>query len=122
MPIYAPYEPNAEFWRDRKVLVTGHTGFKGGWLALWLTALGARVSGLALPPVQSPSFFDSVGVEGICDHHLIDVRNFTDVSKTLHACEPEIVFHLAAQSLVRQSYREPVTTVATNVLGTAHVL
>ncbi len=114
---------SGEFWRGKRVLITGHTGFKGGWLALWLRALGAEVSGYALPPDTEPSLFESarLGSAGI-GHRLGDVRDLADLRSAVKACRPDVLFHLAAQSLVRRSYAEPVETYAINVLGTAHVL
>ena len=107
-------------YRGRRVLVTGHTGFKGSWLCLWLHALGAEVSGLALDPPSQPSHWDLLGLP-VADQRA-DIRAEAAVRAAFNAQRPEIVFHLAAQPLVRRSYREPVTTWATNVLGTAHVL
>lgn len=109
-------------YRDKNVLVTGHTGFKGGWLVTWLKMLGARVIGFALPPKDGPSLFEAAGVaEGIVSI-LGDIRDPEQVMTAFRAHAPEIVFHLAAQPLVRRSYREPVETYATNVMGTVHVL
>lgn len=111
------------FWRGKRVLITGHTGFKGGWLALWLNALGAEVFGYALPPATEPSLFETarLGTAGI-SHRLGDIRDLPEVRSAVAACRPDVLFHLAAQSLVRWSYAEPIETYATNVLGTAHVL
>ena len=109
------------FWRGRRVLVTGHTGFKGSWLAVWLHRLGAHVTGLALPAVGE-SLFVSSSVERTLDHRLGDIRDFAVVCSAFESAKPEIVFHLAAQSLVRASYSDPLGTFATNVQGTAHVL
>jgi CDP-glucose 4,6-dehydratase len=111
-----------EAYRGRPVLVTGHTGFKGSWLCLWLRQLGARVTGLALPPEGQPSLFEVIGVEELVAHKVVDVRDPAAVRAAMAAAEPEIVFHLAAQSLVRRSYRDPLETYMTNVMGTAHVL
>jgi CDP-glucose 4,6-dehydratase len=104
----------------RRVLVTGHTGFKGSWLCLWLHALGSEVTGLALDPSSEPSHWDLLKLT-IKDHR-VDIRDEAAVRRVFAAQRPEIVFHLAAQPLVRRSYREPVTTWATNVMGTVHVL
>jgi CDP-glucose 4,6-dehydratase len=114
---------NASFWRDRKVLITGHTGFKGGWLALWLGSLGAKVHGFSLAPPTEPNFFTTAEVrEGLAGHTLGDIRDLGQLTHALQAAAPEIVLHLAAQPLVRASYADPVQTYATNVLGTVHVL
>jgi len=110
------------FWRGRRVLVTGHTGFKGSWLSLWLQALGAKVSGFALPPPTTPSLFDVARVGEAMDSRLGDLRDAQQVLAAARAADPEIVLHLAAQSLVRQSYADPVATYATNVMGTVHLL
>jgi len=109
-------------WTGRRVLVTGHTGFKGGWLSLWLHQLGAEVTGFALPAPTDPSFFDQVRLRELLDHFEGDVRDASAVERAIAKCEPEVIFHLAAQPLVRYSYAEPVETYATNVMGTAHVL
>lgn len=107
-------------YRGRRVLVTGHTGFKGSWLCLWLHALGSQVTGLALDPSSEPSHWDLLKLS--IDEHRIDIRDEAAVRRVFAAERPEIIFHLAAQPLVRRSYREPVTTWATNVMGTVHVL
>ncbi|MBV8032535.1 MAG: CDP-glucose 4,6-dehydratase [Betaproteobacteria bacterium] len=110
------------FWRDRRVLVTGHTGFKGGWLSWWLHRLGARVTGLALDPPSVPSLFDSSGLGQAVRSVRMDVRDLGAMHGLLSEAQPEIVFHLAAQSLVREGYRSPVETFQTNVVGTVHCL
>ncbi len=110
------------FWRGKRVFLTGHTGFKGSWLALWLQRLGAEVFGYALEPPTNPSLYDLVRVgEGMRDVRG-DVRDLESVCKALREASPEIVIHMAAQSLVRRSYSEPVDTYATNVMGTVNVL
>lgn len=115
--------PTPRFWGGRRVLLTGHTGFKGSWLALWLARLGAQVTGLALAPATEPSLFELARV-GDClrASHLVDLRDPAAVRAAVQAAAPQIVLHLAAQPLVRASYREPVATFATNVLGTVHLL
>jgi CDP-glucose 4,6-dehydratase len=109
-------------WEDRRVLVTGHTGFKGGWLALWLNQLGAKVSGLSLPAPEGASFFAQTNLEQFVDHRIVDIRDHQLVREAIEDIRPEIVFHLAAQPLVRYSYANPIETYATNVMGTVHVL
>lgn len=110
------------FWRDKRVLLTGHTGFKGGWTTLWLQSMGAKVSGLSLLPETEPSLFklariDEIVAEGICD-----MREAPAVAATIAAARPQIVIHMAAQPLVRRSVSEPVATFTTNVMGTANIL
>jgi CDP-glucose 4,6-dehydratase len=102
--------------------VTGHTGFKGAWLCEWLLTLGARVVGVSLPPPTDPSLFDQLGLAGRLEHHLQDIRDLEGLRRIILAAQPDYLFHLAAQPLVRDSYRMPVETYATNVMGTAHVL
>ncbi|HUX73324.1 MAG TPA: CDP-glucose 4,6-dehydratase [Steroidobacteraceae bacterium] len=111
---------NAEFWRDRRVLVTGHTGFKGAWLSLWLRSLGAEVSGFALPPATSPNLCALLGAD--VRSILGDLRDERQVGDALERCRPQIVLHLAAQALVRESYADPLGTYRTNVIGTANLL
>jgi CDP-glucose 4,6-dehydratase len=118
----APTASLGAAYADRRVLVTGHTGFKGAWLTLWLARLGARVTGFALPPPTRPSLFEAAAVRGSCEHVEGDVRDGTALEATVRRCAPEIVFHLAAQALVRRSYEDPVETIETNVLGTARLL
>lgn len=114
--------PSADFWRDKRVLVTGHTGFKGGWLALWLQRLGARVSGIALEPNTTPSLHDALDLGARIDGHFIDIRDSQALAQRVRALRPDVVLHLAAQPLVRQSYADPLATWSSNVMGTAHVL
>jgi len=109
-------------YQGKRVLLTGHTGFKGAWLAEWLLGLGAKVTGLALPPATEPALFDQLGLAGRLDHRIGDIRDLATVRAVVAECQPDYVFHLAAQALVRLSYEQPVETYATNVMGTAHVL
>lgn len=109
-------------YRSKRVLVTGHTGFKGSWLCEWLLALGADVTGLALPPATTPALFDELDLAGRVKDRRGDIRDLATVRATVDAAKPEFVFHLAAQSLVRLSYAQPVETYATNVMGTVHVM
>lgn len=110
------------FWQGRRVLLTGHTGFKGGWLALWLQHLGARVTGYALAPPTTPSLFETARVAAGMASLEGDVRDLDEVVRVVGGHQPEVVVHMAAQPLVRYSYRHPVETYATNVMGTVHVL
>ncbi len=110
------------FWAGRRVLITGHTGFKGCWLALWLASLGARVSGYALPPPSAPSLWQFVEGHAEVTSTLADVLDVDLLATAFARSRPEIVFHLAAQSLVRASYDDPARTYATNVMGTVNVL
>lgn len=111
-----------EFWRGKRVLLTGHTGFKGSWAALWLSRLGATVTGIALPPDMTPNLYDLAGVARDIASHFIDIRNREAVTDVLRDCRPQIVLHLAAQSLVRRAAHEPIETIAVNVMGTANLL
>lgn len=110
----------ADIYRGKRVLITGHTGFKGSWLAQWLNELGAHVTGIALPPETQPNHWDLLGLA--TNEHCLDIRDPEALKRTFMATEPEIVFHLAAQPLVRRSYRAPLETWSTNVMGTANVL
>ena len=110
------------FWKNKRVFITGHTGFKGSWLCLWLSALGAKVTGYALNPPTDPSLFESANISGIVDSMIADIRDLDRLQKAVAAARPGIVFHLAAQPLVRASYSNPVETYATNVMGTVNLL
>lgn len=110
------------FWRGKKVFVTGHTGFKGSWLALWLQNLGASVKGFALAPPTTPALFNEARIADGMESEIGDIRDLAAITASMKAFNPDILIHMAAQPLVRLSYREPVETYATNVMGTVHVL
>jgi len=112
----------AGVYAGKRVLVTGHTGFKGSWLCEWLLSLGADVTGLALPPATTPALFDELGLAARLKDRRGDIRDLTTVRAAVEAARPDFVFHLAAQPLVRLSYSQPVETYATNVMGTVHVM
>lgn len=112
----------AAFWQGKSVFMTGHTGFKGSWLSLWLQMIGARVTGFALNPPSTPSLFQLAGVENITSSITADIRDRKRLNEALQAAEPEIVIHMAAQPLVRESYHLPVETYTTNVMGTVNLL
>ncbi len=111
-----------DFWRNRRVLLTGHTGFKGAWLSLWLQSLGAELTGLALGPPTSPSIYELARVGASMDELAVDIRDGAAVSEAVRRARPEIVLHLAAQPMVRRSLLEPVLTYEVNVMGTVNVL
>jgi CDP-glucose 4,6-dehydratase len=113
---------NPGFWSNKVVLITGHTGFKGAWIALWLKSLGAEVIGYSLPPPTTPSLFESLRLDKIIQSLDGDIRNLDQLNKTITLYKPDIVIHMAAQSLVRYSYRNPVETFSTNILGTVNVM
>jgi CDP-glucose 4,6-dehydratase len=107
-------------YRDRKILITGHTGFKGSWLSLWLSSLGAEVVGISLPPATTPNHWDLLNLNA--ESYFIDIRDEVTLRKKIQTINPEMIFHLAAQPLVRHSYQEPLETWSTNVMGTANIL
>jgi CDP-glucose 4,6-dehydratase len=113
---------NRSFWKGRRVFLTGHTGFKGSWLSLWLHALGANVTGYALAPPTQPSLFEQAGVAAGVHSIRGDVRDFENLKKALSECSPSVIIHLAAQTIVRRSYEDPIETYSSNVMGTVHVL
>jgi CDP-glucose 4,6-dehydratase len=112
----------SEFFKGKKVFLTGHTGFKGAWLSIWLHALGARVTGFALEPPTDPSLFALARVDELVHSVIADVRDLDRLKKEMAEAAPEIVIHMAAQPLVRESYKSPVETYATNVMGTVHLM
>jgi len=114
---------NPDFWQGRRVFITGHTGFKGGWLSLWLQSLGSEVHGYSLPSPTTPNLFSTARInEGMASSTIADIRDFERLANTLQTVQPEIIFHLAAQSLVRYSYQNPVETYSVNVMGVVNLL
>ena len=110
------------FWPDKKVIITGHTGFKGSWLALWLSDLDAKVTGYALDPVTDPNLFSVLDFEKSIIDHRGDIRDLSALERVIKSAKPEIIVHMAAQPLVRESYKDPVGTYATNVMGTVNLM
>lgn len=113
---------NQNFWKNKKVLITGHTGFKGSWLSLWLLKMGAKVSGFALSPKTTPSLFEQLKLGSKLNSHFGDIRNYSELHRFLKETQPEIVIHMAAQPLVRYSYQNPIETYEVNVMGTVNLL
>jgi len=113
---------NPQFWKGKRVFVTGHTGFKGSWLSLWLQLMGAEVKGFSLTPPTQPALFDVAKVGDNMQTEIGDIRNLQQLSQSIRAFNPDVLLHLAAQPLVRLSYKEPVDTYSTNVMGTVNVL
>jgi len=114
--------PNPDFWAGKRVLLTGHTGFKGSWAAVWLEQMGARVTGLALAPDQTPALFDQAGIAGLVESHVVDLRDQAAVEALVRMRDFDLVLHMAAQPIVRTSIEDPVATFAANIMGTAHLL
>lgn len=110
------------FWKGKRVLVTGHTGFKGSWLTLWLNNLGASVMGVGLAPLTSPNLFEAANISDLCEHHICNINDKNSLASLVRSFQPDVIFHLAAQALVRESYRNPVDTFETNIMGTVHLL
>ncbi len=117
-----PSATNASTWRGKRVFLTGHTGFKGGWLALWLASKGAVVRGYSLDPYTTPNLFDAAKLGGLIEDIRGDIRDAAKLDAAMTAFAPDVVFHMAAQPLVRYSYQDPIGTFETNVIGTARVL
>nr|WP_298994340.1 CDP-glucose 4,6-dehydratase [uncultured Polaribacter sp.] len=115
-------EVSKEFWKSKKVFLTGHTGFKGSWLSLWLQSMGAIVKGYSLEPNTTPNLFSSANVSENMDSEVGDIRDLSQISKSMTTFNPDVLIHMAAQPLVRLSYQEPVETYTTNVIGTVNVL
>jgi len=115
-------ESPSRFWKGRRVFLTGHTGFKGGWLALWLAHLGAEVRGYALDPSTDPNLFTAARIGDVVDDVRGDIRDAARLDSSMREFRPEVIFHIAAQPLVRYSYEDPIGTYETNVIGTARVL
>jgi len=114
---------NPTFWQGKRVVLTGHTGFKGGWMSVWLAQMGAKVFGFSLEPRTTPSFFEVTGVEDqLSGHEIGDLLDYKALSDFVSISRPDIVFHMAAQALVRRAYFEPLETISTNILGTANLL
>lgn len=114
--------PSPGFWANKRVLVTGHSGFKGSWLTLWLQSLGASVTGLSLAPNTNPNLFSLAKIDQVCNSQFCDIRDLSALNNAIKLAKPEIFFHLAAQPLVRISYQDPIDTLLTNVMGTANIL
>lgn len=110
------------FWKDKKIFITGHTGFKGSWLCLWLHSLGAEITGYALSPPTIPSLFELCKIDRIVHSIIGDVRDNALLTSALNSADPEVVIHMAAQALVREAYKNPVETYSTNVMGTVNLL
>src|SRR5713101_4801629 len=113
--------PDRSFWRGRRVFLTGHTGFKGSWLSLWLNALGADVTGYALDPPTHPNLFEQAKVANSVRSIRGDIRDFAQLKAAVAGCLPTVVIHMAAQSVVRRGYDDPIETYSSNVMGTVHV-
>lgn len=113
---------NRSFWKGRRVFLTGHTGFKGSWLSLWLDALGANVTGYALDSPTQPSLFEQAGVASTVRSICADIRDFPRLKVSVAECRPDVVIHMAAQSVVRRGYTDPIETYSSNVMGTVHLL
>jgi len=114
--------PNSRFWLGKKVLITGHTGFKGSWLSFWLEQMGANIHGVSLTPENEINLFEALKLEKKLNHNICDIRDKKSIKELINEIQPEFIFHLAAQPLVRDSYKKPILTWETNVLGTINIL
>jgi CDP-glucose 4,6-dehydratase len=123
LSVAEPAAINPEFWNGKRVAITGHTGFKGGWLSLWMHGMGVKLYGFSKPPNTQPSLFEQANIPSVFSlHRLGDIADEAAVNTFMKDAQPELVFHLAAQPLVRQSYQDPLETYRTNVMGTANLL
>jgi len=113
---------NKKFWKNKKVFITGHNGFKGSWLSIWLTELGSKVTGYSLKPKTQPSLFETCFLDGKLNSVIGDIRDYEKLKKTITAVQPDIVIHMASQALVLQSYENPIETYQTNLMGTVNIL
>ena len=114
--------PSEDFWKNKRVFVTGNTGFKGSWLTLWLTQLGATVKGLALPANTNPALFNYANINDLYETSYSDIRAYESTRDSILVFRPDILIHMAAQPLVRESYKDPLETFSTNIMGTANIL
>ena len=114
--------PNQGFWKNKNVLITGHSGFKGGWLTIWLNKFGANVKGISLAPETNPNLFSEANIQDICVNKFIDICNLEALKSEIQSTQPEIIIHMAAQPLVRRSYEQPIKTFDINILGSLNIL
>lgn len=114
--------PSKDFWNGKKVLITGHSGFKGSWLSIWLNKLGASVTGVSLEPSTTPNLFNEANIKTMCDSSFLNICKLKEITSKIKSAQPEILIHMAAQPLVRKSYEEPINTFEVNILGTANIL
>lgn len=115
-------KPSAGFWSGKRILLTGHTGFKGSWAAIWLAGMGAKVTGLSLAPDHEPALFETARIADLVDSHIVDLRDQAAVERLVRGREFDLVIHMAAQPIVRASIEDPIGTFASNIMGTAHLL